>query len=572
MVLNFFIFLAYSLTLLLSTIGYGLIFNKIIFKKNDLLNLSLLGIFGLFLLYLVSFFTHLFVAHNFLHNILIHMLGLFFFSKFRSQINKKELKLILLFFFVLFIGFLISKTNEDFPFYHLPLSLHLAEQKLQFGLGNLNFAYNHWSSLFLINSLFYLPITEIYLFNLPNFLIQIFFFSCLVFFLKNNKIPNFSLVLISVTLLIFIAKFNRLAEYGVDYAGQFLVILSIIICSFSIFDKKKIDQNQLLLFFEISFILIIFATTTKILYSIYILIPLSLALYQFRFKDFILYFLNYRFISILFLGLLSFIFYNFVTSGCLIYPISKTCFYNEISWTMKKETIDHLRIHYNAWSKGGIIAGNILPEGVSNIKDYISSLHWIKNWIHIYFFNKVSDFILLIFFVKLVFFAVFRNDLIYSNNILKKDIKIFLFFYFFILIVFFIWFFNFPTLRYAGYSIVFLSLVLPFCFLISYKIDISKSVKKKYIYLIIISIIIFNLRNIDRINNEASLKLNENHNFSNFPFYWIKDVKYKRQNDENDIFFSIESGNFCWATPSVCFSGNNINIQNKKNYLIFSVK
>ena len=80
------------------------------------------------------------------------------------------------------------------------------------------------------------------------------------------------------------------------------------------------------------------------------------------------------------------------------------------------------------------------------------------------------------------------------------------------------------------------------------------------------------MRNIDRINNEASLKLNENHNFSNFPFYWIKDVKYKRQNDENDIFFSIESGNFCWATPSVCFSGNNINIQNKKNYLIFSVK
>ena len=69
----------------------------------------------------------------------------------------------------------ISKTNEDFPYYHLPMSLQLVENKLQFGLGNINIAYNHFSSLFHINSLFYLPVTKEYLFNLTNFSFSNFF-------------------------------------------------------------------------------------------------------------------------------------------------------------------------------------------------------------------------------------------------------------------------------------------------------------------------------------------------------------------------------------------------------------
>ena len=67
---------------------------------------------------------------------------------------------------------------------------------------------------------------------------------------------------------------------------------------------------------------------------------------------------------------------------------------------MKEETINHLRTHYNAWSKGGIVAGNLLPEGVNSIENYVSSLYWIKNWFKVYFFTKVSDFLLLIVFIK----------------------------------------------------------------------------------------------------------------------------------------------------------------------------
>ena len=101
------------------------------------------------------------------------------------------------------------------------MSLQIVEQKLQFGLGNVNIAYNHFSSLFHINSLFYFPITTIYLFNLSNFLFQIFFFSGLILILKKKDIPDFSKVLIGLVIFIYITKFNRLAEYGALMLGRF---------------------------------------------------------------------------------------------------------------------------------------------------------------------------------------------------------------------------------------------------------------------------------------------------------------------------------------------------------------
>ena len=140
-------------------------------------------------------------------------------------------------FIVLFSGFLITKTNEDFPYYHLPMSLQLVYNNLQFGLGNLSVAYNHFSSIFFINSVFYLPITKHFLFNLINYFFQIFFFTHLIIlFINKSKISFFSTLLLSLTACVFILKFYRLAEYGVDMPGQLLVSLSIILISIILFN------------------------------------------------------------------------------------------------------------------------------------------------------------------------------------------------------------------------------------------------------------------------------------------------------------------------------------------------
>ena len=156
----------------------------------------------------------------------------------------------------MFIGFLISKTNEDFPYYHLPNSLQFSQQKLQFGIGNLNHGFKHITSLFMLNSLYYFPFVKYYLFNITNLLFQIFFVCFLITEIinKNSSITNFSKNFLILTLILFLVKFSRLAEYGADISGQILVFLAIFFALENLFNFKINTTNQiiyskLLLFF-----------------------------------------------------------------------------------------------------------------------------------------------------------------------------------------------------------------------------------------------------------------------------------------------------------------------------------
>ena len=54
--------------------------------------------------------------------------------------------------------------------------------------------------------------------------------------------------------------------------------------------------------------------------------------------------------------------------------------------------------HYELWSKAGLTP----ISKVSNPSEYIQGFNWVNNWINLYFFNKVSDFLLGLFFVILI--------------------------------------------------------------------------------------------------------------------------------------------------------------------------
>ena len=564
MIIKFLLLTSYSILLLLSTVGYGILFKNIFLKDNGFLNLSLIGLLGLFSLYLISSITHIFLPHNYFHNTILHLIGLFIAYFFRKEFKRDELKFIFGFFIALFIGLLISKTNEDFPYYHLPFSLQLVEQKLQFGLGNINIAYNHFSSLFHINSVFYLPFVDFYLFNLTNFLFQIFFFSGLLLLISRNETPNFTKIFLSLTLILYLVKFSRLAEYGADLPGQLLALYSVIFCSVIFLGDKILEEKKAFKLFELSLYFLIFAITTKILYSIYLIIPIILMFSFFKIEKIIKYFFNFRFLFISSLSLASLIFYNFASSGCLLYPISNTCFYETISWTLKEETVNHMKTHYNTWSKAGLGAG----YGVSDQLGYLENFSWIKNWFSKYFFTKVSDFLLLIIFIILITFFTFKKNFVQKEKAFKQS-KNFIFFQILFFIVLSFWFLNFPTLRYAGYTIVFLFLVFPFCLYLSNKVELSfLVVKKKFFVLFVISLLVFNIKNLSRLNNELSIDVSQNHNFSNFPFFWIKDVKYQYFKSENLIYNIVERGNKCWATPSVCITSDGTKTKKIKNYII----
>ena len=226
MILSLFLFFLISLMILFSTIGYGLVVTKFLKFENFNYNYGLIGFLGLFILSIISSLTHLLTPHNYIHNILIILIG--FISLITIDRKKFErLKYILIVFVLLFICILIAKNNEDFGFYHLPNSLQFAQQKLQFGLGNLNHGFKHISSLFMIMSLNYLPFFEYYIFNITNFLFLTFLVSFILIevYLRNKNNLNLTNLILCMFLILFLAKFSRLAEYGSDISGQIIIAI-----------------------------------------------------------------------------------------------------------------------------------------------------------------------------------------------------------------------------------------------------------------------------------------------------------------------------------------------------------
>ena len=265
-------FFLLSLVILLSVTGYGLLMLKVINHKDLNYNYGLAGILGLFFLSIFSSYSHIILSHNFLFNIIIITIG-FFLLLFFSKLNLKETKYLTIIFSLLFIAFIISKTNEDYAYYHLPNALQFAQQKLQFGLGNINHGFKHISSLFMLMSLNYLPFVEHYFFNLTNFCFLVFFvyfiYKEIYYRSKNNH--NISLILLALFLILILVKFSRIAEYGADIAGQ--IILSIyVFYNFELIFNNKLNYQNKILYTKISLFLLIFAITTKFILVIYSLI------------------------------------------------------------------------------------------------------------------------------------------------------------------------------------------------------------------------------------------------------------------------------------------------------------
>ena len=79
---KFFLLYFYLLLIVSSILGYGFLLAK--FLNNNLLkyNLGYIGILGLLSLVLVSYITIFFVKHDYVHNTIIHFIGLISFSFF----------------------------------------------------------------------------------------------------------------------------------------------------------------------------------------------------------------------------------------------------------------------------------------------------------------------------------------------------------------------------------------------------------------------------------------------------------------------------------------------------------
>ena len=533
--------LTYYWLIIFSIIGYGLLFNKI-FLRSESQNLGFIGIYGIFSLLLISYISSFFLPHTQIFNLVVLLLGLinFFINK---VIFDKELKKLIFIFGFLIIFIFISKNHDDFSYYHFPYTHLLTEYSGIIGLGNFTHGFKTSSSIFYLSSLWNLPFIEYYLFHIsPVFFLgfsNLILFNKIEKFLKNND-TNYILYL-SIFCIIFInIFFYRLAEHGSDRSAMILIIILIIeLLDLNNKSKNILDES---LFLKL-FILITLIISLKNFYILYLILLLPILIGFINKKYSLLFFIKNKVTYLCLTFILILFTVSFFNTGCVIYPVKILCF-EKYSWAIPLSEVDLLNNWYQQWAKGGAS-----PEHrVENPILYIQNFNWVKNWFEVYFFNKVSDYLLGLLFLSLIIFLTF-----YSKKVKNISKPKFTFIYIILVFLTCEWFYFHPALRYGGYHLIALLIFIPLSIFLSKYVQNINLFKKKFYILIILTIFIFFMRNTNRLVNEY-----EQYNYN------ILDNSYYSSESQNfAIFNRIKNINQC-KVKSTNDNCKNDPLKNKK--------
>ena len=560
---NYILLYCSALIISFSILGYGFLLSKIINKDLLSFNLGYQGLLGILFLTTISYFTIFFVKHGYLHNIIIHIVGISSFTFFiRNEKNYLKLKKFIILFSILFIALLIIRNHDDFNYYHLTYSLGLTENKIFMGLGQFQHGYKHHSSLFFFNSIIFLPYIKYYLFHSLGWFTLVFINYLILDFLLFNRIKELKFeYFFYLFLILFInVKFSRIGAYGSDLSSQIILmtIFPLIYSTLQIDIKSPVFRANFLM-------IVLIITYTVTLKSFFILnflflIPF-LFLYDYK-KLFNLAIFNNAFVfSIITIFLLLSI--NIAYTGCAIYPVKATCLTNHLSWALEKDHVEMMNNWYQQWSKSGASS----TYRVENPEEYIKGFNWVSNWYERYFLYKFKELIIGIVFLIIIVLMLFRGGVKNSPN--KRKNKTLVALFLITLILFFEWFYNHPALRYGGYYLFCILIFIPVCFYLNQKKLIFIKKRRVIISLILISFTIFYLKNIQRINEELKIVKD-----NNFPLFFSPKQSYNEVelNHKTKVYIPINFSG-CWAIKTPCVTGTDHILVNKKlGYIIFSKK
>jgi len=503
---------AYSI-LTLSIIGYGFFFSNYFTKYNNInlsdISIGYLGLFGIFFLTFISYSTNIILIHSNYQNLIIHLIGILGFLFFLKKNYKKlKFKYFFLAYLVSFFAIFYFKSHDDFSYYHFSFIENITRNKIEFGLGHFNYAFSHVSSLFYFNSLFKTYFTSYYFYQIGQLSIIILVNTILLENIFNrSKNSKLDLIFFVTLFCIFFINvfFYRLAEHGTDRSAQILFFLCVIIVIDILQSKKTLNKS-----IEILLLIFTLIITIKSFYILYSVILFFVYFKFYKLKDFQEFF---RIFPIIYMCIFMFalmLIYNIANSGCLLYPVEITCPDN-IIWGYGKEKIIGYMNWYELWSKAGATP-NLRVE---NPEKYLTGLNWVGNWFDAYFFNKVSDYLLGIIVTIIITISFFNLKKLSLSNFEK-----FKFIYIVIFILFLEWFLQHPSLRYGGYVLIYLLLIFPISLILSNQNFIFFKKIKSIYTILLIALIIFAGRNINRLNNEYKVY---NYNLFKNPHYRIGD-------------------------------------------------
>jgi len=510
MVSNYLLFLISYFLIILSVVGHGVLAVKLTKINISTEEIGFVGLVGIFFLILYSYITHFFISHGYIHNVIFVIVGIVSIYYFRSKVLiKKNLIFLFLIFSVIFLAIIIFKTHDDFGYYHFPYTYYLNKFSMIIGTGPINHGFRTPSSIFYLNSLFYLPYLDYYLYHMGALLVLGFTNIILISNIKKNldEKKNNEFFFLNLLAFLFInVFFYRLAEHGTDRSAQILIFLFFIYI-FSLRGRyENFDSNLSKLIILLSIII-----SLKSFYVLYLIFIIPFFYYIRKDEKGFLFYKIFKNPMIYFSFLMGacVILVYFFNTGCLLYPVQQTCI-SGIEWGIPKSEVSSLNAHYQWWSKAGGGPGysHELEKSL-----YIQNFNWLSNWIDKYFFNKMSDLLLGLSFISIIFFLIFRSK---KKNLSNKNLNNNILYYYLIILLLVEWFYNHPSLRYGGYIIFALIFFIPLSnFLSNYQM--SRNFRLKTIILFFLVIFTFLGRNIDRIFYEFEFY---NANFNKNPFFF----------------------------------------------------
>lgn len=507
-----FLFFVLGLIYFYSLTGYG----KILTSKYS--NFFELPLDGSILLLIIGYVIYLSIGINILLNCFILFVGLVIFFYQEKKNSTIKFNYIFLIFFFLFSVIIISKTHEDFDLYHFFSISELFNNSIRIGISKLNPRFLHSSHFALNQALIILPYFDFKIVHLPVFIIYL---SSIGYFLKNsfsNNLKQNELLFSLSCLLILLVKFNRLSEFGYDYISQFILLI---------------------VFHKIYFLNLNTSEVTKaILYFMLCILIKPISLLFFPILFFIIYkrgfiFLKeissskYIVISLLLITLFS---SSFAKTGCLFYPINSSCFSNEKIFWSEKDRLKKYSKSVQLWAKGYYAQVNSEKKKISEKNLYLQNFNWLKFWVKHHFFYKIFEFLLIVLSVIFLIYFYFSKTKIELDNE-KRDRQVV--FFLTILSVLF-WVNTVPQFRF-GFASIIIFIFFLFSFFFNLNIKFSR---RKIKHLIIFGLLVLNIKNINRINNEFIR--NDFYKFTNFPYYNQKKINNNYSNLKRSKFLHIE--------------------------------
>ena len=476
--LNLLLYPIFILIILISILGYGTIINKLIFNNRIELHLkNLIFIQGLiFIGFLSILFNFVIPISNYFSFILIIAGLLFYFYNFLKKEKVKNEVIFIIFVLILsFVYSFYAGFNDDFN-YHYETIKNYKNKNLFEILHHRRISYNsHW--LFL-NSIY-----SISFFSSTLFILSSLFFSISIYDFVNLlritiKQHRYYLSIISFFCLIFfLGVLNQLKDLGTDIPGVIVCIYIIFLITNKIFEKSKEKTNDI---FLITLLFCQFALIIKIS-NILIFLFLFLLIFKIKYKE-----INYLLFLFFCVIPIPWFFQNYIISGCLVWPITITCFSNE-----------DLAIHE-------IYMIETFAKGDQSVSMELNNFNWIMLWLKNHSSKILETYLIyfILLFVPVVYLFIKNKNKIFiikfvKDIFLSRNYKSFLVL---ILICNLIWFFFAPAYRFGVFYNLFLIifLLLPFWFLmIKNSLQFILRYSKTILFLIFVYFIIENITRID---------------------------------------------------------------------------